>query len=262
MLFGGVRPYRDRIDKVAQTIIHSNADIICLQEVFSPNANVELFVELRPHFAHFYTKIGPKVVGFNKDNKGIPSGLFVASRYRLENPKFIPYTPNEQTPRSRAYGFFTADIYNDQVPLAHLITTHLQPGSDPDDRNYRAKQMAAVRSDMKQSPLPALACGDFNIEENSEEAKQLLEGFVMNKTPGWTCRELRDFWFKAHQDTDLFNARLDVESIDCFFADLKGTGIAFQTAIGIVNDVNHPEQALSDHQYEITTTVTFPNNNQ
>ncbi len=258
MLFGGVRPFVDRVDAVAQAIIKSDADVVCLQEVFSLKGGDELLQKLQPHYAHFYTKIGPRVIGFSKENQGIPSGLFVASRYPLKNVQFTPYTP-EQTPSNRAYGIFAADLYSDQEPLAHLVTTHLQPGDSPEDVEYRAKQMTIVRSDLEQSKLSSFVCGDFNIEENSPEAHEQLKGFVMNKSPGWTCRELRDYWFKADQNVTLFNEQpMELETIDYFLAEFKaGPTPSFQTEVGIVSEVNNPGDALSDHQYELTT-VTFP----
>jgi hypothetical protein len=197
------------------------------------------------------------VLGFSKENQGIPSGLFVASRYPLKNVQFIPYTP-QQTPRNRAYGIFAADISSDQEPLAHLLTTHLQPGDSPEDIEYRAKQMTVVRANMEQSQLNSFACGDLNIEENSPEALEQLKGFVMNKAPGWTCRELRTYWFKADQNIALFNAQpMELETIDYFFAEFKASPApSFRTEIGIVNEINKPGDALSDHQYELTT-VTF-----
>jgi hypothetical protein len=263
MLFGGVLPYQDRVDRIAQTIINSDADIVCLQEVFSIPGGIALLQKLKPHYAHFYTKMGPKVFGFDKDGHGIPSGLFGASRYPLKNAQFVSYTPEEQTPCNRAYGFFAADIYSEQEPLAHLIMTHLQPGDSQEDINYRAKQLTAVRADMERSKLHALACGDFNMEENSPEASRQLEGLVMKKAPGWTCRELRDFWFRAHQNAAQFNAYpLNVESIDYFVAHFKAAPIpSLQTEIGIVNEIDNPRDALSDHQYELTT-VMFPASSQ
>jgi exonuclease III len=258
MLFGGVRPYVDRVDAVVRTIINSDADIVCLQEIFSLKGGDALVEKLKPHYAHFYTKIGPRVIGFSNENQGIPSGLFVASRYPLKNVEFVPFTA-EQTPSNRAYGVFAADICTEQESLARLLATHLQPGSSTEDIAYRAKQMTVVRSNMEQSQLNAFACGDFNIEETSPEGREQLKGFVMNKTPGWTCRELRNYWFQADQNIALFNAQpMDLETIDFFVAKFKADPAPiFKTEIGIVNEINNPGKALSDHQYEITT-VTFP----
>ena len=89
MLFGGVLPWENRVDRIALFLKKSEADILFLQEVFSTTAGNQLYSKLKEQYAHFYLHIGPKISGFDAKNFGIPSGLFVASKYPLENPHFL-----------------------------------------------------------------------------------------------------------------------------------------------------------------------------
>lgn len=114
-------------------------------------------------------------------------------------------------------------------------------------------------ADMDNSPLNAFVCGDFNMELGSSESTSLLTGLIMSMQPGWTCHELRNYWFRAGENVTQFTAfYLDIETLDYFVAQFKQDPTpSFNTQIGIVNEMCRPQDALSDHQYEITS-VTFP----
>lgn len=249
MLFGGVLPWEYRIDRIAEFLKTSQADIICLQELFSLDAVEALFSKLKDEYAHFYIHIGPKISGFNARELGVPSGLFVASKYRLENPKFYPYSP-EETPSNRGYGFFSA-VIEDQV---RLVTTHLQPGSDGADIKFRSAQAKAVVNTIDDK-MPSFFCGDFNIERKSKEYESEIAPFFINKNTSseWTACELRDYWSKAKENAAAFQALgLPTELIDYFLTFKKKPGTILKTSLLIANDPLHPPEALSDHQAMIS----------
>lgn len=260
MLFGGVLPWQKRMDRIVNKIQELDADILCLQEVFSPEASHTLLQRLQSQYTHFYYDMGPNPIGFSMKNLGIPGGLFVASKYPLKEENFIPYK-KEETPSYRAYGFFSADIYSKGKKLAHLITTHLQPGSEIEDRNYRLLQTKAISHTLKEMKFPALLCGDFNIVKNSQEAQEIFTLYESAPYQGldWTCCELRDYWWKTKQDTTAFLALPhEKEWLDYFFY-LKGSSKNpphLFTEILVANDLNFPEDALSDHQI-LFTTITL-----
>lgn len=248
MLFGGVLPWQDRIEKVAREIKLRGADIVCLQEVFSREASFELYSLLAEEYAHFYLHIGPKAYGFNSNNLGISSGLFIASKYPIENTSFTPFSPSE-TPKERNYGFFSLDIKN----IARIITTHLQPGDSPKDIDYRFAQVEVILKSREKSSLPTFVCGDFNLENGSAEYQKVIAPYFINFLKGtpWTCLELRDYYWKAHQDPSKFLALgVPYESID-YFLQIKGSStssIEVETKIVEVNNPSRPAEALSDHQ--------------
>lgn len=260
MLFGGVLPWQKRIDRIVNKIQELDPDILCLQEVFSPKASLALVQKLQSQYAHFYYDMGPNPVGFSIKTLGIPGGLLVASKYPLKEANFIPYQKGE-TPSYRAYGFFSADIYSKQQKLAHLVTTHLQPGSEEEDRNYRALQTKAILRTLKDIKTPTLLCGDFNIVKDSQEAQEIFSSYESGSCQGldWTCCELRDYWWKTKQDTTAFLALPhEKEWLDYFFylKDSSKKPPNLSTTVLVANDLNFPEKALSDHQ-ALFTTITL-----
>jgi endonuclease/exonuclease/phosphatase family metal-dependent hydrolase len=253
MLFGGVLPWQSRINQITNKIIELNPDILCLQEVFSSNANLVLVQKLRKYYAHFYYKMGPNPAGFSTNSLGIPSGLFIASKYPLQNERFTGYAPDE-TPSYRAYGFFSADIFHQKKCIGHLVTTHLQPGYTEIDKDFRKKQLTAISESLPKN-TPTLLCGDLNIVKESEEAKNAFSSYESISYEGlnWTCCELRDYWWKAKQNLTTF---LDLsptkEWLDYFLFIPKNKPLSCKAKVFCVNDLERPESALSDHQILMT----------
>lgn len=260
MLFGGVLPWKERIQRIATKIELLNPDILCLQEVFSQHTGDILVQKLKSQYSHFYYNMGPNPPGFSVKTLGLPSGLFVASKYPLKEEKFTPYAKDE-IPDYRSYGFFTATIYNNEKPLARFLTTHLQPGDEAEDKAYRALETKAILNSLEKKDLITFLCGDFNIIKNSKEALEMFTSFEASPYQGldWTCSELRDYWWKAKQDIKAFKALPpEKEWLDYFFYlknSSKNPPKLFTTLV-TVNDPDHPEEALSDHQL-LFTSITF-----
>ncbi|MES2344579.1 MAG: endonuclease/exonuclease/phosphatase family protein [Chlamydiota bacterium] len=259
MLFGGVLPWKDRIENVVEKIQSSGADLICLQEVFSQEAAVELQHLLRKNYSHFYINIGPKLCGFDPNALGIPSGLFVASKYPLKEPHFQAFN-HKETPKNRGYGFFIVDLMDKGNLVARVTSTHLQPGQGEDDKSYRVAQLNAILSNLRTKDTldtPCFLCGDLNLEKGSDEYTKLLQNFVSSDASSdWTCCELRNYWWKAGQDVKKFiSFGLDVEWID-YFLQLKSgmqASSSMATEILSVNNLKDPKNSLSDHQILMTT---------
>jgi len=263
MLFGGVLPWKDRIDRIAGKITELDPDVLCLQEVFSKAANTFLLEKLRKKYSHFYFNIGPNPAGFSVERLGIPSGLFIASKYPLEKASFTSYN-DDQTPLFRRYGFFSAYICNKGETLARLITTHLQPGGEEKDGLYRKNQMAALSGTIRGEKAPVVLCGDLNTVKGTEEATNLFSNYTSSSYTGidWTCCELRDYWWKASQNTEAFGKLPpNKEWLDYFFI-LKnepGKRVTLATKILIASDLSKPEDALSDHQILFTDVTLYGN---
>lgn len=251
LFFGGVLPWQDRIEKVAETIQKSNADLVCLQEVFLRDAALSLYDHLKDDYAYFYINIGCKPFGFNPDLLGLSSGLFVASKYKLENPEYIPF---KTASRSHGYGFFLANLPKGKT----IISTHLTPGIEASDQTIRQSQIDQILSFATKSKKPSIfLCGDLNIEFTSPEYKNLISPNFINYYigTGWTCLELRDFWWKAKQNVENFlSLKIPTETID-YFLRIKTTPtpLTVTTEIIEVNNPREPQNALSDHQALLST---------
>lgn len=262
MIFGGVLPWEDRIEKVAAKIREVDADVVCLQEMFAQDAGVALQKLLANSYAHFYINIGPKPCGFDYEAIGIPSGLFVASKYPLNNAAFTPYN-RQETPKVRGYGVFMGDLTSGAEPLARIATTHLHPGDGPENAAFRSVQIEAVMSHLRSTdtaPLPSFLCGDLNIERGSDEYKKMVQNFVnLYSGKDWTCCELRNYWWKAGQNVKKFEEMgLAFEWIDYFLRMRTGREVVTTETVNVlsVNDPADPKTALSDHQI-MKTQISF-----
>jgi endonuclease/exonuclease/phosphatase family metal-dependent hydrolase len=195
------------------------------------------------------------VFGFDEQSFGIPSGLFFASKYPINNPVFQPYNFQE-TPKNRAYGFFSAEIMDHETPIAKIITTHLQPNSTEEDLQYRHGQIQAIVK-KSHNMIPTFVCGDLNIEKDSVEYKKELEPYFIDyyHDSNWTCCELRDFWWKANQNINQFQKfESPLETID-YFLQMKSSRFSpleVETRIFPVNFLDNPQDSLSDHQMMIS----------
>lgn len=169
---GGVVPWADRIDALAQKIIQTNADLNCLYEVFDVKSALKLSDKLKEAgYSHFYFNIGPKAVGAS-------SGIFVASKYGLTNPEFTPFPQEMLIGRTKhaSKGIFSFDLESQGSAFARVVATHLQHSEEPayptpDEIAARASQMEML---IKQTEAVKdrclLALGDLNLDDAELQA--------------------------------------------------------------------------------------------
>jgi endonuclease/exonuclease/phosphatase family metal-dependent hydrolase len=256
-IHGGVAPWQERVTPLADKILLVDADVVCLEEMHPVDANYALYEKLKDTYAYFYLAIGPRPLGFSIHTLGLPSGLFVASKYPIEEPHFTLFSV---TGLQMNYGFFDCIIKNANTPIAHLYTTHLQSLSYEKFDHIRALQLEQIlekiRSDIsKQKEIPYFLCGDLNIPYGSKEPSEtLIQTHFYNsynaKHPGEvipansTCTNYFSNVFlskiKPNQEP-LF------EILDYALLFNQPTGYTIDTIRIQANDLDHPESALSDH---------------
>lgn len=216
MLYGGPTPWKERIDSLSQRIEAVDADVICLQELFDPEANEAFYQRLKSKYPYFYINIGPRV-----DVIGISSGLFVASKYKIDNPEFTLFSDREKV---RSYGFFEFDIKSGAQTLGHITTTHLQPYPTSKGQELRVKELEQVvetlQAKAEKLQVPFFFCGDLNIQWGSQEpAEQLLQThFIDNYNQGRTsitkdartCYDFSDYWWKANRNPTGFTSPIEL----------------------------------------------------
>ncbi len=261
LFFGGVRPWTERMDGIVQQIIDLNPDIVCLQEVFSEVAIDALYRGLKSNFAYFYLHIGPKEYSFDLEKlRRIPSGLFVASKYPLDEPFFYPYNVSKnETEPTRGYGFFMGNLFN----RVCICTTHLQPGDEEKDREIRNNQLTAIN---EHTPKGHSTCifADLNIEYGSDEYKKSVESRFVNHYKGgkneWTCCELKDAWFNPEQySKSLLQGSLPLQRIDAVLEirRIKKLALGVKCQVVPLVRLDEPKNALSDHN-PLFVTITLP----
>jgi hypothetical protein len=163
----GVVPWPYRIEALARKILRQNADVVTLYEVFDPEAAYSLFEKMKGEYAHFYFNMGPRVIGVN-------SGIFVASKYAIKNPKFIPFPKDMLVDRTKnaEKGIFSCDLECANRIFATIITSHLQHSEEPahatpDESRARWREMNMIMDEVHQTAQDraVILVGDLNIDD-------------------------------------------------------------------------------------------------
>ena len=181
----GVKPWTERLNQVAETILKEDADVVCLQEVYDSQAASDLTDLLKEKYKHIYYNIGPKSLGVN-------SGLFVASKVPLKNTRFTQHKDRQNDLDSFFVnkGFFDFEIYAGDHKIAHIFVTHLQHSKDDLhplklEQEIREKQLNAIFSEMEKAEVPAVLVGDFNMlptEYAALKNKAKFQNFLIKKS--------------------------------------------------------------------------------
>jgi hypothetical protein len=129
----GVVPWAFRIDAVVQKIKEADADVLSLTEVFDPRSAFYLYEQLKDDYSHFYFNIGPRAIG-------VSSGIFIASKFEIKNPNFLPFPKEMLIGRTKnaEKGVFSFDL-----PFATIFSTHLQHSEEcayPTDEEVLARK--------------------------------------------------------------------------------------------------------------------------
>ncbi|MCB1108904.1 MAG: endonuclease/exonuclease/phosphatase family protein, partial [Chlamydiia bacterium] len=170
--FGGIQPWAERIEGIGNIILEQDADVVALQEVFDEEGAKALIDKLGSKYRYFNYDIGPNYFGHNAPeapgidakNLGINSGLFIASKYPIDQPAFIPFQVEGMQWQVNK-GFFVANIRSDDRVIARIISSHLQPFNSDADRKIRQAEIAAVTDYLTTHPIkaPTFFEGDLNV---------------------------------------------------------------------------------------------------
>ncbi len=259
-LYGGMAPWEKRVTAIAEKIRTSGADLVCLQEVFAEDASDALFAALKDSYAYFYTSIGPRPPGVAFETLGLPSGLFVASKYPLDDPHFT-------LPSASAfpinYGCFDFVVKNGKTSLAHVYVAHLQPQFLPEYRRVRAAQLKEIVEKMrkdasKNGNMPFLLCGDLNIPCGSKEpAEALIEEHFYNAY----TQNIKSMGDKNWTSTDYFTNQYifpdkSANAVDPNFQILdyalllktsRAKNYSVETTLFPMYSLEKPDSSISDH---------------
>lgn len=164
----GVTPFSCRVDAVARKIIEQNADVVCLSEMMDWSASRSMIARLKEGgYKDFYYNIGPCST--------VPSDLFVASKYKLANPRFTPFQNRWGLPGNRHTG-----VFDFQIGQAHLFTTHLEPSHETSfpkelEKKTRASQWNCIEALANKVQGCVVVTGDLNCQPN--EFENICKGF-------------------------------------------------------------------------------------
>ncbi len=260
-LYGGAPlPWPERVNGLATRIIESGVDVICLQEVHEEDTSYALYQALQNDYSYFYTAMAPRTLGFSTATYGLPSGLFVASKYPIEKPRFNLFAISG-FPMN--YGFFDFVVKSNMGPMAHIYTTHMQSLNYTHFPQIRALQLKQIletmEADQQEESIPHFLCGDLNIPYGSEEPAELM---LQEQFYDHFNQERRPVDADHRTCTDYFTGYLlSPTQIDPNFQILdyalllksERSSYAIETELFPMNDLDRPLEALSDHHGLLTT---------
>ncbi len=182
----------ERLPLIGQQLAALDPDVVCLQEVAQsssrPNAAQQVLDGQHQHggslehIGYGGLPISPPP-GMFGDEPDLLMGSAVLSRWPVEiiETHGLPFAPNTNTSRQ----MFTHELVHAQTAGLDLFSTHLSAA--PTDGRHRRLQVQAIDQIIRAArgpedldpwqptrpAMPAILCGDFNAEPDSEEIRFL-----------------------------------------------------------------------------------------
>ncbi|MBS0649259.1 MAG: endonuclease/exonuclease/phosphatase family protein [Verrucomicrobia bacterium] len=186
---GGQRPFRDRFPGIAEVIRRELPDTVIFQECMLDPLVTEMILQaFKDEYAHFFIHNGPNTFG-------IESGLLIMTKSSVYDYSFTLFEEGVSWKKMRGLSTLKIKMHpEDKHPTFAIISTHLEAGNDPKDREVRAAQLQQIHR-FAQEQLPdvdfVVLAGDVNIDANGPEGKDLgrvLKGIHRDGEP--TCTNL------------------------------------------------------------------------
>ena len=178
-LFAPVPHVKERLKNIPKALIESNADIICLQEIYHIEHKAFLYEKLKDHYQFiFYEHKGFR---FSMEN-----GLMVFSKLPLENFTNITFKATrfeEKVFASTGYQKFTINEYQ-------FIHLHLTAGGilGPEHKSTERLRQSQIQQVLEQVNDMAVILGDFNCGPQISEDNYNL--FLVNSFKNITSDQM------------------------------------------------------------------------
>lgn len=156
-------PYRDeRLPYIVDALKRSEADVVCLQEVFSVQHCELLTKTLREVYPHF-------VRHDNGSRLRLSHGLLTLSKFPVKRSAFVPFVNAPRFERfwiRRGALAATMDVGADESPL-NIVNVHTTSGGRGGSEtaaadSFRDMQIGELHAVASALPGRTLICGDFN----------------------------------------------------------------------------------------------------
>jgi hypothetical protein len=232
--------------------------------VFLQAASNALYERLRKGGYHyFYDSIGPRFWGVELEDLGFPSGLFVASRYPLESPKFR-YFQHAEFPMN--YGVFSFVLRKGAVQ-AQIYTTHMQSLAGEEYVKTRALQLEEILEEMQQDAANTsekrayFLCGDLNVPWGAgERAENLIRTYfsgdyqerhsAIDENTATCTYYLTNYFLSSSKKAEEIDPHFQI--LDYALVLRPCVGYQIETNRIQMYDLNIPEGAISDHHGLLT----------
>lgn len=242
---GCVTPTSFRVDRILESIIDVDADITCLCEVFDVITARYFKQKLSEKgYCHFFSHIGPKAIGLS-------SGLFIASRYNVQNPEFSVYSQSHGWASYSEKGVFSFDVVDNARTLAKFHVTHLQHSDNPaspklEEINSREHQLGELQEIVNRvaATMPQIITGDLNMDDEELKFQPHLRDFSRGTVQGDEKTWGGDAWSAIHIKGETPTPPMNLDYTLGKNVELT-TKIAFDT---FFEEGKFTEKALSDHR--------------
>lgn len=173
-----ISPYIARRLNAAPAMLRdSGADILMLQEVFTPRCRAALLESMKDtHPYALWRRSGASLMG---------NGLLILSRWPIDKGQFIPFTGKHRLAQSVwQRGLLTAELQVARLGALRLVNVHLSPDPPfitPDGsrtRAYRAREIEFLLAAAADSAEETILAGDFNASPEicPDDYRSLVEG--------------------------------------------------------------------------------------
>ncbi len=260
--YGGISPWKGRIERLTETIRKTGAQIVCLQEVWDPEAMRALMEHFKEDYAFFIYEAGDPAGTLYVSKMGYNSGLFIASKVPLDTVIFNRFPRSIPEGSNRGALIVGFQIFQRQCAL---INTHLQHGSTPEMLEMRKEQLHFCHTYLQDvsAKTPSswgFLTGDLNIDGFSPE-------FTASSMPSlFAIPYMEELSSKKATCTNYFTdlvvtppaergqVPISYELLDyCIQSKPCAVMMKSQQTLIPLYSLEAPTQALSDHQVVLTT---------
>lgn len=262
-MYGGISPWQDRIEKLVEMIRSTEAEIVCLQEVWDPEAMRALIERLKADYAHFIYDAGDPSGTLDVEKMGYSSGLFIASKLPLEAVAFERFYRSIPKMSNRGALCATCKAGNQRIAF---ITTHLQHGNTLEMREVRKEQLHrcyALLTKASPSSNWGFLAGDLNINALDPEYQKsgLSDLFAIpyaadrfrKKIEKATCTDyFNDLVFTPFDQRNQVVPNHEILDYCIAPRSFNSPVKPIQKLIRLFS-IDAPRQALSDHNALLTT---------
>lgn len=157
-------PWQKRQPAIIETLRHIDADVMGIQEIWDDGTDNQAAI-IAADLGYQY------VYESRLDLEGVRFGNAIVSRWPITAHEMRPLPAPEDREELRTV--LRADIDGPHGPI-QLFTTHLNWRFD--ESHIRQDQVRAIATFVAESPsrsYPAILCGDFNADPDSDEIRML-----------------------------------------------------------------------------------------
>lgn len=248
-----------------------DADVVCLQEVWESDESPCSAAWLVEHTAaDWHWTFGgfsfPPELGSPPD---LRFGSAILSRWPIEDRKLIAL-PVDDRDGVDAFHRLQLELLHVVTAGTHVFSTHLAP--PPSQAYHRRRQVLAIDDAIRAaeaarpSTLPAILCGDFNAEPDSDEIRFLsslatIDGRSTYYQDAWRAAAKEGFGFTGDPRTNPLCATLNLppKRIDYVFVGdpfgRQGAGVVKRVELAF--DQPRTGVLASDH-YGLVVDIGWP----